>query len=253
MSRIITAIIFDDQKGAIETLKKDLDSTSDFKVIETCTSPVKAREAILSYRPLVLFIDVEMPKITGIEFVNSIQESIDWQMSVVFYSAFDKYIIDALRNDATDFLLKPYLPNELATILDRLRQKQQSATGFNGFAATKSDNSGNRIALQTITGLSLFRKEEVLYFERIDNLWHLILTNGKSFSLKSTISQSDIIAASESFVIINQGIIINIEHLSSIENRTLRCIFYPPLDKINSEIFVSRRNFQKIRTMLNCL
>lgn len=253
MSRIITAIIFDDQKGAIDTLKKDLDSTSDFKVIDTCSSPTKAREAIFSFRPLVLFIDVEMPRITGIEFVKSIQEQVDWQMDVVFYSAFDKYILDALRNNATDFLLKPNLPTELTVVLDRMRQKQLSGNITAANSPSQVNVGVGRIALHTITGLSLFPKDDVLYFERIDNTWHLILTDVKKYSLKSSIGKADIIQACGSLVLVNPGIIINIEHPSSIENKTLRCIFYPPFNSVNSEIVVSRRNFQKIRTMLNCL
>lgn len=79
----------------------------------------------MSIQPDVLFIDVEMPGQTGFEVLQSLRDEIPMDLIVVFYSAFDKYMIDALRASAFDFLLKPYQQDEFELVVDRIRQKMK--------------------------------------------------------------------------------------------------------------------------------
>ncbi|OJV39586.1 MAG: hypothetical protein BGO29_04355 [Bacteroidales bacterium 36-12] len=253
MNKIITTVIIDDQKGSIETLKKDLNTYCDVKVIDTCTSVFKGRETVLSFRPSLLFIDIEMPNMSGFEFLKEIQNMIDWQMSIVFHSAFDKYILEAFRSSATDFLLKPYQKEELDEILKRVRHKQCNSQDNLANQLLQLTNIHRKIAVQTVSGLSLFAKDEALFFERIDNVWQVVLTNGQKYSLKPGTSHRDITKIAMSFILVNPAYIINIDHVLGIANKSLRCQFCPPFDEVHDDIFVSRRNYPKIRNMLDVL
>ena len=104
----IKVVIVDDEPQSIHRLQDDLATLEDFEVIATSSSAVSAKNLVMSIQPDVLFIDVEMPGQTGFEVLQSLRDEIPMDLIVVFYSAFDKYMIDALRASAFDFLLKPY-------------------------------------------------------------------------------------------------------------------------------------------------
>lgn len=122
MNRIISVIIVDDEPTSIEVLKKDLQQYPDIEVISTTSSAEKAKKLILKYQPELLFMDVEMPEMTGFELIESIQDEISPETRVVFYTAYDKYLLDALRASAFDYLLKPYLPEDLEKLMERVKK-----------------------------------------------------------------------------------------------------------------------------------
>ena len=103
----IKVVIVDDEPQSIHKLQDDLATLVDFEVIATSSSAVSAKNLVMSMQPDVLFLDVEMPGQTGLEVLQSLREEMPMELIVVFYSAFDKYMIEALRASAFDFLLKP--------------------------------------------------------------------------------------------------------------------------------------------------
>lgn len=146
MNRIISVIIVDDEPTSIEVLKKDLQQYPDIEVISTTSSAEKAKKLILKYQPELLFMDVEMPEMTGFELIESIQDEISPETRVVFYTAYDKYLLDALRASAFDYLLKPYLPEDLEKLMERvkksgIRGKQQPETVYPTIFHRREQNS----------------------------------------------------------------------------------------------------------------
>lgn len=91
---------------------EQLGKLPDFEVVATSNSPKTAIELIIKLNPDVVFLDVEMPKMTGFDVLQELRGKVSEDMMVVFYTAFDKYMIDALRASAFDFLLKPYEEGE---------------------------------------------------------------------------------------------------------------------------------------------
>lgn len=253
MSKLITTIIIDDKKGCIQTLKNDLDTYDDIKVIDTCTSVSKGKESVLSFRPALLFLDVEMPLMSGLDFLKNIQGKVDWQMSVVFYSAFDKYILEALRVAATDYLLKPYQKEELDAVIARIRDKQCSCQSNLQEQLQQLISLNRKVGVQTISGLSLFGKDEVLYFERKESGWLVVLINEQKHQLKPGTSHKDIVQLALSYVLVNPSFIVNLSHLDRIENKSFKCIFTYPFNLKDIDILVSRRNFYKIKNLLDVM
>lgn len=184
----IKVVIVDDEPQSIHKLQDDLATLVDFEVIATSSSAVSAKNLVMSMQPDVLFLDVEMPGQTGLEVLQSLREEMPMELIVVFYSAFDKYMIEALRASAFDFLLKPYQQEELELIVGRIRQKMkdgkdgdekessaapdssscpsasamaslktQELAGVNGLLPT----SAKRLAIQTISGLLMLKPDDV--------------------------------------------------------------------------------------------
>lgn len=161
MNRIISVIIVDDEPTSIEVLKKDLQQYPDIEVISTTSSAEKTKKLILKYQPELLFMDVEMPEMTGFELIESIQDEISPETRVVFYTAYDKYLLDALRASAFDYLLKPYLPEDLEKLMERVKKSVSEESSNLKQSIRRFFTEENRTAIQTVTGLLLLKREDM--------------------------------------------------------------------------------------------
>lgn len=276
----IKVVIVDDEPQSILRLENDLATLEDFEVIATSSSAMSAKTLVMSMQPDVLFIDVEMPGQTGFEVLQSLRDEMPMDLIVVFYSAFNKYMIDALRASAFDFLLKPYQQEELELVVGRIRQKKEGGDGSSSssssspgssFSSSSSSSeshqnpqdlmglngllgtSGKRLAIQTISGLLMVKPDEVFCctFDEDTRLWHLRLANGQIHKLKKQTTAKSVLSLSPSLAQVRQDCIINLDYLISIENYTLRCIFSPPFDQEN--ITVSRRCYKAVKEKLEIL
>lgn len=276
----IKVVIVDDEPQSILRLENDLAAQDDFEVIATSSSAMSAKTLVMSMQPDVLFIDVEMPGQTGFEVLQSLRDEMPMDLIVVFYSAFNKYMIDALRASAFDFLLKPYQQEELELVVGRIRQKLEGGDGSSSssssspgssFSSSSSSSeshqnpldlkglngllgtSGKRLAIQSISGLLMVKPDEVFCctFDEDTRLWHLRLANGQIHKLKKQTTAKSVLSLSPSLAQVRQDCIINLDYLISIENYTLRCIFSPPFDQEN--ITVSRRCYKAVKEKLEIL
>lgn len=272
----IKVVIVDDEPQSILRLENDLAALEDFEVIATSSSAMSAKTLVMSMQPDVLFINVEMPGQTGFEVLQSLRDEMPMDLIVVFYSAFNKYMIDALRASAFDFLLKPYQQEELELVAGRIRQKMEggdgsssslSSSSFSSSSSSESHQdpqnllgvngllgtSGKRLAIQTISGLLMVKPDEVFCctFDEDTRLWHLRLANGQIHKLKKQTTAKAVLSLSPSLAQVRQDCIINLDYLISIENYTLRCIFSPPFDQEN--ITVSRRCYKAVKEKLEIL
>ena len=277
----IKVVIVDDEPQSILRLENDLAALDDFEVIATSSSAMSAKTLVMSMQPDVLFIDVEMPGQTGFEVLQSLRDEMPMDLIVVFYSAFNKYMIDALRASAFDFLLKPYQQEELELVVGRIRLKMEEGDGLSSSSSSSSlgssfssssssseshqnpqdlmglngllGTSGKRLAIQTISGLLMVKPDEVFCctFDEDTRLWHLKLANGQIHKLKKQTTAKSVLSLSPSLAQVRQDCIINLDYLISIENYTLRCIFSPPFDQEN--ITVSRRCYKAVKEKLEIL
>ena len=252
MNNTLTTVIIDDQPECIETLEKDLNTFDGLRVAATASTADSAWKAIIKQQPDLLFLDVELADESGLELLNDIRPAIHKDMHVVFYSAFDKYMLDALRASAFDFLLKPYQYEELAAIIERAKEKTKAAAREPAPTVWQSPNE-RKFAMQTITGLLILRKSDILYFQYAtqSRSWQMMLTDGSIHRLRLSIKGQEILSISPSFIQISQDIILNAEYLIYIENKTLRCVLSPPHSGI--DIKASKRYYSKIKETLEII
>jgi two-component system LytT family response regulator len=110
-----------------------------------------------------------------------------------------------------------------------------------------------KFALQTVTGLLLLRRSEVLYFQYNNSTrsWSVILTSGATHKLRISTTSKEILSICHAFYQVAQDCIINIDYLISIENNTFRCLFHPPYNSLN--ITVTRRYYSKLKETLEII
>lgn len=259
MMNAIKVVVVDDEPRCVLGLVERLNQEDDFEVLATSTSPQTAVGIIEKLEPDVVFLDVEMPRMTGFEVLQELRGKVSENLMVVFYTAFDKYMIDALRASAFDFLLKPYQRIEFETVIERIRSRMSELrnnmfiledSGLSDRMSVLDNLISHRVAIQTVSGLLMVNPSDVFSFTFINDsrIWLLKMSDGSEHRLKKQINAKQLLAISESFVQVRQDVIINLDYLMSIENYTLRCIFAPPFDK--EDIQVSRRCFKAVKDKL---
>lgn len=248
----LTVFVVDDEAGPREALVADLKKRSCIAQVHAFSNYSEATLPLLEHQPDALFLDVEVPGRTGLEFLDSLNGNLSFAFRVVFYTGFSHYMLEAIRRSAFDYLLKPYKQRELDEVLDRLLSaKSAPGIGVNRMAAR--DSMPQKIAVQAISELLLLTVEEILYTEyyKSARTWRLYLTNGKEYQLRKGTSAEDILRLHPALVRVSSGCIVNLTYLAAVENSTQRCRFCAPFD--NQEIYASRRYFSKLKEKFEML
>jgi two-component system LytT family response regulator len=117
------ALLIDDERLARNELRRLIAAFPEIEVVGEASQPKQAREQMAVLKPDLLFLDVQMPGETGIEFLESLEPPIP---NVIFTTAYDEFAVKAFELNALDYLLKPVDPARLAAAIDRVRHFKQS-------------------------------------------------------------------------------------------------------------------------------
>jgi len=129
-------LIIDDELPAREEIARLLGQESDIEILGQCTNAIEGISAIHRLNPEVIFLDIQMPRISGLEMLGMLDP--ENMPSVVFLTAFNEYALQAFDQNAFDYLLKPIDPDRLELTLKRLRRdRTPSAALFTAAAPLK--------------------------------------------------------------------------------------------------------------------
>lgn len=117
---MIRAVIVDDEPHARAELETLLDETGAFEIVARCGNAVEAMQALRTSRPAVVFLDIQMPAISGFELLSMLDD--EDLPAVVFVTAHDAHAVRAFEASAVDYLLKPVSRERLAKTVERLRE-----------------------------------------------------------------------------------------------------------------------------------
>jgi two-component system LytT family response regulator len=121
---MIRTIIVDDELHAREELEAILAETGEFNVVAQCGNVIDALRDVRQHSPDVLFLDIQMPAVSGFELLSMIDEEI--MPRVVFVTAYDEYAVKAFEKDAVDYLIKPVQKERLAKTIRKLKENLES-------------------------------------------------------------------------------------------------------------------------------
>lgn len=237
MEQLIRTVIIDDEESAIDNLCFELRRYANITVKGTARTGVMGVKLIEKVKPDLLFLDVELPDMSGMDVVAKLRDHISWNMRVIFYTAYNKYVIEALRSAAFDFLQKPIDSNELQTIMSRLCEQRRSGDvgNINALFAERP------FMVVTPTGdLRFLHSSEIGFFRYLSNrkIWEAALADGTFLPLRRNTTAEQLCAYDSSFVQIHQSFIINMHYLMMVQDN--RCIMYPPFNTVD-ELMVSKK------------
>lgn len=233
-------VIVDDDDVSLENLDFSLRKDTRFQVEGVARNGKQGKKVITKVRPDLLFLDVEMPDMTGMELLQDIRDSISWNMKVVFYTAYDKYMIQAIRESAFDYLLKPFEEQDLQDILERFIRQKEADSRIVPYAGTPLHAGHTFIVFTPTNDMRALRPAEIGFFRYCSERkqWEVILSQQPPLVLRRGMTAEQIIQYSPCFVQIHQSYIINIDYLMIIKDS--KCLLYPPFDKVD-ELLVSKK------------
>ncbi len=123
MEAPLNVVIVDDESLARDTVRLLLEEVTDMEVVAEAADGVQAVEAIRAHDPDLVFLDVQMPGLTGLEVVSEV--GADRMPPVVFVTAYDEYAVKAFETSAIDYLVKPFSDDRFEAALDRARSQVQ--------------------------------------------------------------------------------------------------------------------------------
>lgn len=201
-------MIIDDEQHCIDTLKWQLEEycKNDIKIIGTYTDAVGSIPEIIRLKPELVFSDIKMPEMSGLELAARIGDIVK---HIVFTTAFDKYAINAIKLSVTDYLLKPIDKDELIATIQKLKN---SMSNKENDIITKS-KIHNKLTISNTDGILLLDYEDIMYVEASGAYSIFHLKNLKKIVISKTLSQVEEMIQDNSFMRIHKSYIIHLKHL----------------------------------------
>ncbi len=161
----LKSVIIEDEFNARSEIEFLLEKTGEVEVVDKCANAIEGIKAINTLHPDVIFLDIQLPGINGIEMLSMIEESI--MPRVVFVTAYDEYAIKAFENDAIDYLLKPVEITRLNKTIDKLKNsiRQNHPQKLNIPPLNKIPSIGNnKVKLVNIDTIEYVHSDETGVF-----------------------------------------------------------------------------------------
>lgn len=228
--------IVDDDPGAMALLKRMLEDYA-VEIIGATDDIEKATADIIEQEPDLLFLDVEMPEKSGLELCTYIRRRVKPDMKIIFYTGYDKYLLEALRREAFDYMLKPASKQELAKIMTRYYENKLSTMqpvakkdAYDSPIIVIVNPAGEHMLLQT-DDIAFFR------FNTERRLWEVVTTNDSCFLLRHRTTAETILHYSNNFVQIHKSYIVNTTKIQKIQGN--QCILKTPMTHLK-ELKISK-------------
>jgi two-component system LytT family response regulator len=122
---MIKAAIVDDETFTLQVNKKLIERSGQINIIYSSEKPTEAWTRIIELQPDVLFVDIEMPGMTGFELIEKISDHLPY-LEVVFVTSYNEYAVRAFEVNAMDYLLKPLVKSHVERVINRLQFSQQT-------------------------------------------------------------------------------------------------------------------------------
>jgi len=214
-SERLKTLVVDDEELARKVLRELLLAHPEIDVVAECRNGLEAVKAVSEHRPDLLFLDVQMPKLTGFD----VLELIGPEIPVIFVTAYDEYAMKAFEVHAVDYLLKPVGKDRLAAALDRVRSRAASkppAPAVLAAAARPAGQFAERLVVKDGTRVTLIPVSKLEYAEAQDD-YVALASEGRKHLKQQTISSLEASLDPKQFVRIHRSYLVNLERVVRIE------------------------------------
>lgn len=213
---MLTALIIDDEeKGRIVLKQKLAVHCPNVTVIGEADGGDSGKAMIETFRPDVVFLDIEMPGTNGFDMLNNLNEK---NFHLIFTTAYNQYAIKAIKFAAFDYLLKPIDIEELKAAISRIPNiKPNDVSGqleVLAINAQKNIKNFNRIAIPTLDGLSFFNTNELIHLDADSNYTLLYFTDDRKILASRTLKEFEDQLGEEQFIRLHNSHLVNIYFIS---------------------------------------
>ena len=239
-------LIIDDEPLARSIVAEYLQAQPQFTIVEECSNGFEGVKAVQQHNPDLIFLDIQMPKITGFEMLELLEEP----PAVIFTTAFDEYAVQAFEKNAVDYLLKPFSQQRFDKAINKWMEQEKAAPVPHEPLlkdAAKHPLQAGRIVVKTGSKITIIPLQDIHYLEAADDYVKIVTATG-SFLKKQTMRFFEDSLDAAQFVRTHRSFIVQVKEITRID----------PYEKENhiallrsgEKIPVSRGGYPKLKEML---
>lgn len=240
-------IIIDDEPLARSVVKEFLRKHKELELTQECGDGFEGIKAIQQHQPDLVFLDIQMPKITGFEMLELLEQA----PPVIFTTAFDEYAIKAFEAHAVDYLLKPFNQDRFDKAVAKWMEQRSAATGKATQdlieSASLSPSQSQRVVVKSGSKIKIIPVQDIFYLEAADD--YVKIHTPEGYYLKNkTMNHFEQALDPQLFVRSHRSYIVNIQQITRID----------PYEKDNhvailksgAKVPVSRNGYSRLREVL---
>ena len=245
---MMQAILIDDEPLARLIVREYMQDFPQVNIVAECSDGFEGVKAIAQHQPDLVFLDIQMPKITGFEML----ELIDQPPAVIFTTAFDEYAIKAFETHAVDYLLKPFSKERFAKAINKWLDQQHVSEQKNSTKALLDEPSvspaqSERIVVKTGGKIKIIPVQEIYYFEAADDYVKICNKEG-SFLKSKTMGYFEQVLDNRQFVRCHRSYIVNVELITRLE--PYEKDGWLAILRTGDKLAVSKTGYVKLKTVL---
>lgn len=248
---MLKCIIIDDEQDGRDVLQLLISEfCPDVTIADLCASGKDGIKAILKHQPDLVFLDIDMPDMTGFDVLDCVKTQ---KMKVIFVTAHNQYAIRAFKYSAIDYILKPASPQAILEAVEKAKQIEfrNYSNQYDVLTSTLKNESQlpEVIALPLADGLQVARIAEIMYCKADKNYTHVHFTNGKKLLVSKQLKEFESLLAPHGFFRVHNSSLVNIAQVS----KYVRGEGGYLIMNDNASIEVSRQKKDELLKLLNRL
>lgn len=214
---MIRAIIVDDEPLALEVLETYIERLPEVVLVTKCANAIEANEALKKHPVDLMFLDIQMPQLSGIDFLKSLSKP----PLVIFTTAYPDYAVEGFDLNAVDYLLKPISFDRFLKAVNKISEKMSNSKANNHL--NSQDNQDEFIFVKADKKLIKVNFDDVLYIEGLKDYVIIKLNNSRIITLQTMKSLEDKMPSSQ-FRRIHRSYIVNVDKIQAIVGNMVEII-----------------------------
>jgi two-component system, LytTR family, response regulator len=248
MTEKLRTIIVEDEELARKLLKTFLSKIENIDLVAECENGFEGVKLINELKPDLVFLDIQMPKITGFEML----ELLEHKPQIIFATAYDQYALKAFDYNAADYLLKPYSQDRLKEAVDKVVERIQTEGKESDVAEKISDFPReeylDRVVVKDRHKIHIAPVDAIRYIESMDDYVMIYTTEGRWMKQK-TMKYFESALNPRNFVRIHRSYIVKVDEIAEIQQYEKESYVVILHDK--TKLKVSKTGYKNLKGILN--
>jgi two-component system LytT family response regulator len=251
MSEKLKTIIIEDEELARNLLRSYLKDHPDIELIGECENGFDGVKAINDKKPDLVFLDIQMPKITGFEMI----ELLDFKPQIIFTTAYDQYALKAFELNAVDYLLKPFSKDRMLAAIDKVKHRIQNEEKIDEKLEELSnfrpgEEFIDRIVVKDRSKIHIITVDQIRYIESLDDYVMIYTHDGRHIKQK-TMKFFETNLDPKNFIRIHRSYIVQVDNIAEIQQYEKESYIVILKDTAKTKLKVSKTGYKKIKEVLH--
>ncbi|HOF54713.1 MAG: LytTR family transcriptional regulator DNA-binding domain-containing protein [Bacteroidota bacterium] len=247
-SEKIRTLIIEDEELARKLLRSYLEEKEEIEIIGECENGFEGVKSINELKPALVFLDIQMPKITGFEML----ELIDHHPEIIFTTAYDQFALKAFEYNAADYLLKPFsrerLEGALEKVRERLMKQGDGEDMVEKITKFPREEYLDRVVVKDRNKIHIIPTDQIRYIESLDD-YVMIYTHDGRFMKQQTMHYFENALDPHQFSRIHRSYIVRVDQIAQLQQYEKES--YVAILQDKTRLKVSKSGYKNLKEVLN--